>query len=48
VSIGMTLGGIPETRVLEPVPLPEVATSPLSPLAAAPAAAAQTKQTAAF
>jgi hypothetical protein len=57
VRIGMTLGGIPETRVVEPVPLPEVATAPLAPSAQvspsappttpAPAAAAQAK-TAAF
>jgi hypothetical protein len=51
VRIGMTLGGIPETRVVEPVPLPEVATAPLAPsvpnAGPAPAAAAQAK-TAAF
>ncbi|HEX3853787.1 MAG TPA: hypothetical protein VHW01_22635 [Polyangiaceae bacterium] len=52
VRIGMTLGGIPETRLVEPVPLPEVATAPLAPSSAvgpsaAPAAAAQAK-TAAF
>ncbi|HEY4105534.1 MAG TPA: hypothetical protein VGM44_16665 [Polyangiaceae bacterium] len=29
VRIGMTLGSLPETRVLEPVPLPAVATAPL-------------------
>jgi hypothetical protein len=53
VRIGMTLGGIPETRVVEPVLLPEVATSPLPPRAqvtpstpATPAAAAQAKTTA--
>jgi hypothetical protein len=38
VRIGMTLGGVPETRVVEPVPLPEVATAPLAP-SAAPASA---------
>jgi hypothetical protein len=51
VRIGMTLGAIPETRVVEPVPLPEVATAPLAPsaaLAPAPAAAAQTQKSAAF
>jgi diadenosine tetraphosphatase ApaH/serine/threonine PP2A family protein phosphatase len=48
VRIGMTLGGIPETRLVEPVPLPEVATAPLAPKATlVPAAAAQAK-TAAF
>jgi hypothetical protein len=46
VRIGMTLGAIPETRVVEPVPLPEVATSPLLPHP--PAAAVQTKKTSAF
>jgi hypothetical protein len=52
VRIGMTLGGIPETRVVEPVPLPEVATAPLpprallNPNAPAPAAAIQAKTTA--
>ncbi len=30
VRIGMTLGSVPETHVLGPVPLPAVATSPLS------------------
>ncbi len=29
VRIGMTLGGVPESRVISPVPLPEVATAPL-------------------
>jgi len=54
VRIGMTLGGIPETRLVEPVPLPEVATAPLAPstqvtssATTAPAAAVQAK-TAAF
>jgi hypothetical protein len=54
VRIGMTLGGIPETRLVEPVPLPEVATAPLAPSTPviasappAPAAAARAK-TAAF
>ena len=30
VRIGMTLGGVPETRAIQPVPLPEVATAPLA------------------
>jgi hypothetical protein len=34
VRIGMTLGGVPESRVISPVPLPAVATAPLN---AAPA-----------
>lgn len=29
VRIGMSLGGVAETRVLSPIPLPEVATAPL-------------------
>jgi hypothetical protein len=37
VRIGMTLGAVPEARLLLPVPLPEVASSPLS-VDAAPAA----------
>lgn len=38
VRIGMTLGGVPESRVISPVPLPEVATAPLdsSPSGSAP------------
>ncbi|HEY5373471.1 MAG TPA: hypothetical protein VIK01_07275 [Polyangiaceae bacterium] len=53
VRIGVTLGGIPETRIVEPMPLPEVATAPLPArtqviphapsTAPAPAAAAQAK-----
>jgi hypothetical protein len=30
VRIGMTLGGVPESRVVMPVPLPEVASAPLA------------------
>jgi hypothetical protein len=30
VRIGMTLGGVPESRVISPVPLPAVATAPLN------------------
>jgi hypothetical protein len=38
VRIGMTLGALPETRVVQPVPLPAVATGPLpEPLAQSPA-----------
>jgi len=48
VRIGMTLGSIPETRLVEPVPLPEVATSPLAAEVPAPATAAQAQKTAAF
>ena len=44
VRIGMTLGGLPESRVLAPVPLPEVATEPLPPVTPpAPAAKAEPK-----
>jgi hypothetical protein len=43
VRIGMTLGGVPESRVVMPVPLPEVATSPLAGPALKPAAGAQAK-----
>lgn len=39
VRIGMTLGGVPESRVVSPVPLPAVATAPLE---AAPASAVAT------
>jgi hypothetical protein len=37
VRIGMALGGVPESRVIAPVPLPEVATAPLPPPALQPA-----------
>jgi hypothetical protein len=47
VRIGMTLGGVPETRVVEPVPLPAVATLPLPP-DAHPAGAAQAKKSSAL
>jgi len=47
VRIGMTLGGVPESRVVAPVPLPEVASVPLpSPVtspSSAPAARTQAK-----
>jgi len=43
VRIGMTLGGVPESRVVLPVPLPEVASAPLASAALAPAAGADTK-----
>jgi len=43
VRIGMTLGGVPESRVVLPVPLPQVATAPLASPAAAPAAIAEAK-----
>ena len=53
VRIGVTLGGIPETRIVEPMPLPAVATAPLPArtqvipnaldTTPAPAAAAQAK-----
>ena len=43
VRIGMTLGGVPESRVVLPVPLPEVASSPLANVAATPAARGETK-----
>jgi len=36
VRIGMTLGGVPESRVVLPVPLPEVASAPLGEPQAAP------------
>lgn len=39
VRIGMTLGGVPESRIVSPVPLPEVATAPLAPTPAAKAEA---------
>lgn len=37
VRIGMALGGVPESRVIAPVPLPEVATAPLPPAPLEPA-----------
>lgn len=40
VHVGMTLGALPESRVLNPVPLPEVATAPLAQTELAPAAKA--------
>jgi len=43
VRVGMTLGGVPESRVVMPVPLPEVATSPLASTTPTPAARAQSK-----
>jgi hypothetical protein len=39
VRIGMALGAVPESRTVEPVPLPEVATAPLPP----PSASVTTK-----
>ena len=43
VRIGMTLGTLPETRVVAPVPLPAVATSPLPTRAPKPSAASGAK-----
>jgi len=43
VRIGMTLGGVPESRVVMPVPLPEVASAPLAGPAVTPAARAEAK-----
>ncbi|HYQ47265.1 MAG TPA: hypothetical protein VER11_35085 [Polyangiaceae bacterium] len=43
VRIGMTLGGVPESRVVLPVPLPEVATAPLASPAVKPAAGTEAK-----
>jgi hypothetical protein len=43
VRIGMTLGALPETRVVQPVPLPAVATAPLPPQASKPSAVGNTK-----
>lgn len=43
VRIGMTLGGVPESRVVLPVPLPEVASSPLANTAPIPAARGERK-----
>ena len=43
VRVGMTLGGVPESRLLLPIPLPEVATAPLAQSAPAPAALAEAK-----
>lgn len=41
VRIGMTLGGVPESRVLAAVPLPEVASEPLGQEGPTPAAAGE-------
>lgn len=38
IRIGMNLGGVPESRVLSPLPLPPVATAPLTPAEPTPAA----------
>jgi len=43
VRIGMTLGGVPESRLVMPVPLPEVATTPLASAPLKPAAGAAAK-----
>ena len=43
VRIGMTLGGVPESRVVLPVPLPEVASGPLVSPTLQPAAGSETK-----
>ena len=43
VRIGIALGAVPEVRVVEPVPLPEVATAPLPAVTTAPAAKAEAK-----
>ena len=43
VRIGMTLGGVPESRVVPPVPLPEVASAPLAGPALKPAAGSEAK-----
>ena len=42
VRIGMSLGAVPESHVVQPVPLPEVATAPLPLPVPAPAPAAKT------
>lgn len=46
VRVGTTLGGIPESRLLLPIPLPEVATAPLAQSGTAPAAKTETKRNA--
>ncbi|MEI9953953.1 MAG: hypothetical protein WDO74_34505 [Pseudomonadota bacterium] len=43
VRIGMTLGGVPESRVVLPVPLPQVASAPLASPAPTPAARSEAK-----
>jgi hypothetical protein len=43
VRIGMTLGGVPESRVVMPVPLPEVASAPLASAPVSPGAGAEAK-----
>jgi hypothetical protein len=43
VRIGMTLGGVPESRVVLPVPLPEVASAPLASPTLQPAAGSEAK-----
>jgi hypothetical protein len=43
VRIGMTLGALPETRAVAPVPLPAVATAPLPTKAPRPSAASGAK-----
>jgi len=43
VRIGMTLGGVPESRLVLPVPLPEVASAPLASPALEPAAGSEAK-----
>jgi hypothetical protein len=43
VRIGMTLGGVAESRVVLPVPLPEVASAPLASPAIKPAAGTEAK-----
>jgi len=43
VRIGMTLGGVPESRVVLPVPLPQVATAPLTDPATLATPAARTE-----
>jgi len=43
VRIGMTLGGVPESRVVLPVPLPEVASAPLASATPVPAAGTSVK-----
>jgi len=43
VRIGMTLGGVPESRVVLPVPLPEVASTPLASPELKPAAGSEAK-----
>ncbi|MEO8900724.1 MAG: hypothetical protein ABI488_03705 [Polyangiaceae bacterium] len=47
VRIGMALGAVPESRAVQPVPLPEVATAPLPP-PSTPAAAGVQRRTADF